>query len=77
MSVHLDFTIGADEFALGRILGVPTAMHLELERIVPTGEGIAPFVWATGTNHEAFERQVQESPLTDDVPLAGIAESRR
>ncbi len=69
MSVHLDFTIGADEFALGRILSVPTTMHLELERIVPAGETIAPFVWATGADHAAFERQVRESPLTGDVLL--------
>ena len=62
MSVVLEFSVDGTEFALGKVLSGSPAMRLEIERIVPTGTQIMPFVWATGTNHEAFEATVRESP---------------
>jgi predicted DNA binding protein len=59
MSVILEFTIAAEEFQLGRVLSGPPEMHLELERIVPTGDMIMPFVWATGEDHGSFEEAVR------------------
>jgi len=34
-------------------------MHLELERIVPTGSTRLPFVWAVGEDYHTFEDGVQ------------------
>lgn len=62
MSVILEFTIANDAFRLGQVLAAPGGMHLELERIVPTGSQVMPFVWATGDGHAAFERQVRDHP---------------
>lgn len=67
MSVILEFSIAAADFELGEVLMGPPGMHLELERVVPTGDMVMPFVWATGDDHEAFERQVRSNPRVDEV----------
>lgn len=61
MSVVLEFTIDAGAFTLGRVLS-GTGMRVELERVVPTGTQMFPFVWATGPNHETFEANVSAHP---------------
>jgi predicted DNA binding protein len=58
MSVILEFRIGSEDFPLGDALSGPE-MRLELERVIPTGTMIVPFVWATGENHDAFEETVR------------------
>lgn len=67
MSVVLEFTIGDEDFSFGRILERPPGMHLELERVVPTGEMTMPFVWATGEDHEAFEEGVRSNPAVAEL----------
>lgn len=67
MSVNLEFTIRAEDFALGEVLSGPPGMHLSLERIVPTGTQIMPFVGATGIDHEAFEERVRENPRVKEL----------
>lgn len=62
MSVTLEFTIDSQDFKLGEVLSGTPSMHLELERIVPTGAMIMPFIWATGDNHDEFEAQVKANP---------------
>ena len=67
MSVILEFTIDDGEFSFGRILARPPEMHLELERVVPTGEMVMPFVWATGGDHEVFEERVRTNPAVAEL----------
>lgn len=61
MSVILEFSIDSEQFSLGRLLPAPSAVQLELERIVPTGNELLPFVWAEGAESalDEFERAVQ------------------
>lgn len=67
MSVILEFTINNEDFQLGQTLsGAPGDMHLELERVVPTGDMTMPFIWATGENHETFEEQVRNQPMVKE-----------
>ncbi|NHN61440.1 MULTISPECIES: bacterio-opsin activator domain-containing protein [Halorussus] len=61
MSVLVDFSIDSGDFLLGNVLRGPEEMHFELERIVPTGDAVMPFVWATGGDFEAFEANVKRS----------------
>ncbi|MFW6385187.1 MAG: bacterio-opsin activator domain-containing protein [Halodesulfurarchaeum sp.] len=77
MSVILEFSIDDDAFRLGQVLSrKPDYMHLELERIVPTGNMIMPFVWATGSDHGTFEEMVRSHPAVDDLRvLDSIGES--
>jgi predicted DNA binding protein len=66
MSVILEFTIDCQEFKLGEVLSGTPNMVLELERIVPTGNMIMPFIWATGDGHDEFEAQVQDNPAVKE-----------
>lgn len=51
MSVMLEFTIADEEFTLGRVLSSPPDMVIELEKIVPTGATIIPYlVWCNYTS---------------------------
>lgn len=67
MSIILGFSIDAEAFTLGRVLGGSPEMRLELERSVPTGEMAVPFVWATGDDHDAFERRVRDHPAVEEL----------
>jgi hypothetical protein len=58
MTVIVEFTIGSDDFALGQVLSDTPDTHIELERIIPAGEGIVPFLWVRGTDLDRFEQQV-------------------
>lgn len=76
MSVILEFTIESEEFTLGQVLSGLPGMHLEIERIVPTGTQVMPFVWVTGENHAAFEETVRKSPdVRELVALDRVGDS--
>jgi len=65
VSVILEFTIDGESFQLGQVLAPPPEMSVELERIVPTGAMVMPFVWATGDDHEAFETAVRSQAAVE------------
>lgn len=51
-------------------------MQLELERIVPTGDMVMPFVWATGDDYDAFAEMVRSQPnVRELLVLDRIGES--
>ncbi|WP_416841391.1 helix-turn-helix domain-containing protein [Haloferax sp. DFSO52] len=76
MSVILEFSIDAGDFELGQVLRGPPPMHIELERVVPTGDLVMPFVWATGNDHEAFEEAVRsDSRVRELLVLDSVGES--
>lgn len=77
MSVILEFSVAAADFELGQLLRGPPNMHFELERVVPTGEMVMPFVWVTGEDHEAFEQHVRTTPRVKEIlALDAIDESK-
>lgn len=61
VSVIVEFGIDDDEFALGRVLAGPPELYVELERIVPTGNFVVPFLWVRGQDFERFEERVEDS----------------
>lgn len=76
MSVILEFTIEEEEFTLGQVLSEPPQMHVELERIVPTGTNVMPFLWVTGDDFASFEGKVAAHEFVDDIlALDRIADS--
>lgn len=77
MSVLLEFTIEADAFQLGRVLAPPPGLRLELERVVPTGSMVTPFVWATGDDHHTFEETVRSHPDIESLTSLDRFEGRR
>lgn len=76
MSVMLEFTIENEQFSLGKVLSGPPAMYVELERIVPTGNTVMPFLWATGDDFASFEQKVAAHPYVDEfVALDRVEDS--
>lgn len=68
MSVILEFSIDGGDFQLGRVLDAgQDDLEIELERVVPTDPMITPFVWVTGTRHEAFEERVRTNPIVKEL----------
>lgn len=67
MSVILEFTVESDQFTLGRVLSGAPSVHVELERIVPLGNAVLPFLWVTGDDFEEFEEKVTASEYVDDL----------
>ncbi|MDG5776795.1 bacterio-opsin activator domain-containing protein, partial [Haloarculaceae archaeon H-GB1-1] len=67
MSVILEFTVDNDQFRLGQVLEGPPTMDIELERIVPAGNSVMPFLWVDGDDYEAFEEMILASDSVDDL----------
>lgn len=72
MSVVLEFTIDADQFKLGDVLTGVQDTTFELERIVPTGTHVVPFVWLTteadlDTVLDEFETKLVNRPAITEV----------
>lgn len=42
-------------------------MQFELERVVPTGHMVMPFVWATGNAHATFEETIRDDPAVEEL----------
>lgn len=67
MSVILKFTIEDEAFHLGQVLAPPPHIRIELERIVPTGDQVTPFLWVQGNNIVEFEERVRNHPSVVDI----------
>lgn len=58
MTEIVELSVSDDEFLLGRLLADTPDVRIELERIIPTGEAVVPFLWVRGTDLSAFEEEV-------------------
>lgn len=67
MSVIAEFTLSTEEFVFGSVLATIEEMVLELEAIVPTGNRVVPYFWATGEDFESFERHVLSDPDIESI----------
>ncbi|MFC4357259.1 helix-turn-helix domain-containing protein [Halobium salinum] len=79
MTVIAEITIPSEEFDLGRVTQTTEDLRIELERVVPMGEGVMPFFWATGgtpDDFDAFERHVRENELVEDLSALARVDDR-
>jgi predicted DNA binding protein len=67
MSVILEFSIDSGDFRLGQVLSGPSGMQFELERVVPTGRMVMPFVWVSGDDLTTFEESVRTNPAVKEL----------
>lgn len=67
MSIVLECTIPSGGFLLGEVLSGHGDVQYELERIVPTGGQVMPFVWVTGEERTAFEESVRSHSAVADL----------
>ena len=59
MSVVIEMTVPAEDFALGRSLDGVESTQFELERMVPTTDAVVPFFWAHDTDSDALEASLE------------------
>lgn len=76
MAVVVELTIDADAFDLGRVTSVLDGVHVELERVVPTGRDVMPYFWAEAPDFEAFERAVRENDLVESLEAVSRVRDR-
>ncbi len=62
MSVIAEFSIEADQFLLGRIIADFPDIAVEIERVVPTGNRIMPYIWGYGEDLNEFVTAMQKHP---------------
>lgn len=72
MSVIVEFTVPADEFALYETLSTTPGMVVEIERVVAHGpERIMPYFWTRiegeGVDHERFEEAAADDSSIEDL----------
>ncbi|KAB1187381.1 MULTISPECIES: helix-turn-helix domain-containing protein [Haloferax] len=67
MAVIAELTINSEDFDLGRVTSLAGGMHIELERVVPTGGDVMPFFWAKGSNFKRFEHAVRENRIVEEL----------
>lgn len=67
MTVIAEFRIPSAEFLLGEVLQQTTGAHVEVERIVPVGSRLMPYVWVSGCEFEEFEAHVRNSEHIDSL----------
>lgn len=61
MSVIVEFTVADSEFPFGRLFGDSSGMTAELEKIVPTGSAIVPYLWVGGVDDDEFGDRVRDN----------------
>lgn len=76
MSVIVELSVDDEEFILGAVLAEPPDMHIELERVVPTGESVVPFLWVAGDDYEPFEARVRESESIESFSALDCLDDR-
>ncbi|MFC7226211.1 helix-turn-helix domain-containing protein [Salinirubellus salinus] len=69
MTVIAEFSLPAEEFLLGDLLQTTPDVRIRLERVVPTGAEVMPYVWVRLEDErlDAFERVVNEDPLVGQL----------
>lgn len=67
MSVRADFSVPATDFVLGNVLGERPEISLRLERVVPLGDAVVPYLWVSGSDLEDIV-----AALRDDPDVTGV-----
>jgi predicted DNA binding protein len=78
MAVVVELSIPVAAFDLGRVTRGAADVHLELERVVPTGESVMPFFWARGGDDALaeLERVVGDASIVERVTAIARVDDR-
>lgn len=72
MSVVVSLSVAAEEFPLGEVFREVPAARIELDRVVPSGEALLPYVWVYGASAEAVRAAIEGN---DDVERVCVLDS--
>lgn len=76
MSVEATFTLACETSPLGDLAAADLDLSFEMERVVPAGERVMPYLWVYGTAQDAFERTASDTPGVETVlPLDRFEDS--
>lgn len=76
MSVIIECTVPAEDFALGQAFRDTEGVRFELERLVPTSQAIAPFFWIRDGDFEAIETSLRADEDINSVRLLDEVDER-
>ncbi|MFC4987650.1 helix-turn-helix domain-containing protein [Saliphagus infecundisoli] len=78
MATIVDVRLPVEGFPLGMAIPEDPGLGIELERIVPTTEGVLPFFWVRNcSSFERFERAVLATPAVRGVEVVSRVEGDR
>jgi len=69
MSVTAHISVPPNDFVLGRTLREHESIHVEIERVVPLGEDLAPYVWVGGVPEQRVERTLRRDEDVEQVEM--------
>ncbi|WP_435319460.1 helix-turn-helix domain-containing protein [Haloarchaeobius sp. TZWSO28] len=67
MTIIVDISIPATQFALGRLFDAFPDIEVELERLVPMETGIMPLFWMSGADEATLQQALADDTLTKSV----------
>lgn len=67
MSTVAEFTLPAQEFALGTVFADLPDVTIQLERVIPDANGVVPYFWVRGTESENIVAQFSAHPGVRDI----------
>lgn len=69
MVVYAEFVIPADEFVVGRAFDHLSDVQVEIERIVPIGDDVVPFIWVRGADPERVIQMMQAYGAVKEIAV--------
>lgn len=75
MSVIATVAVPAESFAFGRVLRERSGLTVRLDRVVPLGETVIPYIWVSDGSGEAIERVIEADPTVAAVTVIEAVDS--
>ncbi|MFD1589093.1 helix-turn-helix domain-containing protein [Halorientalis brevis] len=69
MPTVAEFTIPASDFPLGGAFQQLQGVAVELERVVPTGSGVVPYLWVSGVTADAIRAALTDRPEIETMQV--------
>jgi predicted DNA binding protein len=76
MATIAEFTIPADDFPLGRIFDDLPNATVEIERVVPTDQGLLPYFWVNDISNDAIQNALTTESAFESVTCIDYLENR-
>lgn len=62
MSVTVKLSIYGEDFILGKALQQTSGLSVELEKMIPAGDGSIPYFWVIGEDRDKFDAVLRQEP---------------
>lgn len=76
MSVIIEISVPAEDFALGRSLESIESAQFELERMIPTTDAVVPFFWAHDSDPDVLETTLEADEDVTSVDMIDELDNR-